>query len=161
MDGGEFCQWVRLGLRDLPNAIFWNGKLGAIGGSIAQAVGVVATGHGGRTLAVLGDGAAGYHLSEFETAVRYGLRFVAVVGNDARWGAEWHLQVSRYGHHRTYETSLQPVRYDEVAAGFGAMGFHAGDIYSLREALAAGIGAGGPACVNVTIQSVRSPAIEP
>jgi acetolactate synthase-1/2/3 large subunit len=33
LDGGEFCQWVRLGLRDAPNRMLWNGKLGAIGGS--------------------------------------------------------------------------------------------------------------------------------
>ena len=36
LDGGGFCQWVRLGLRDAPNLMLWNGKLGAIGGSFRR-----------------------------------------------------------------------------------------------------------------------------
>src|SRR5262249_55675555 len=78
LDGGEFCQWIRLGLRDVPNRVLWNSRFGGIGGSIPMALGAAAAGHPGRILALLGDGAAGYHVSEFETAARYGLPFVAI-----------------------------------------------------------------------------------
>jgi acetolactate synthase-1/2/3 large subunit len=161
LDGGEFCQWIRLGLRDLPNRTYWNGKLGGIGGSIPMALGIAATGHPGRAIVFTGDGSFGYHASEFETAARYSLPVVVIIGNDARWGAEWHLQVSRYGPHRAYETDLLPARYEQVASGLGAAGFHATDAASLHEALLASLSAKQPACLNVEILSAQSPAVAP
>jgi len=160
LDGGEFCQWIRLGLGDLPNRMFWNGKLGGIGGSIPMALGMAATGHSGRTFVFIGDGSFGYHASEFETAARYALPLTVIIGNDARWGAEWHLQVSRYGPHRDYETELLPARYDQVASGLGAAGFHATDGASLHEALLASLAAKQPACLNVQILSVQSLSVQ-
>jgi acetolactate synthase-1/2/3 large subunit len=161
LDGGEFCQWIRLGLRDVPNRMFWNSKLGGIGGSIPMAIGIAATGHPGRTIVFIGDGSFGYHASEFETAVRYTLPILVIVGNDGRWGAEWHQQVSRYGQSRTYGTDLLAARYDQVANGFGASGFHATDSASLHEALLASFSRSQQACLNVQILSVQSPAVAP
>jgi len=158
LDGGEFCQWIRLGLRDLSNRMLWNAKFGAIGGSIPMALGIAAMRHSGHTIAFLGDGSAGYHVSEFETAVRYGIPFVAIVGNDARWAAEWHLQAKRYGFERTFETNLLPVRYDLVASGLGAAGFNVADTGALCGALSVSLGEDHPACINLRILSVRSPA---
>jgi acetolactate synthase I/II/III large subunit len=158
LDGGEFCQWVRWGLSDLPNRVIWNGKLGAIGGSIPLALGAVAAGGAGRVICVLGDGSAGYHLSEFETAVRYGLPFVTIVGNDARWAAEWHQQVNRFGPDRTFETELLPARYDTAAIGFGAAGDNVTTVDDLRHAIYLHLANGGPSCINAGIRSIQSPA---
>lgn len=160
LDGGEFCQWVRLGLRNVPNRMLWNSRFGGIGGSIPMALGVAATGHAGRTIVLMGDGAAGYHFSEFETAARYGLSFVAIIGNDARWSAEWFQQVNSYGPERTFETALSPARYDQAAIGFGASGSQVSDTPALGRALAAGLSAQGPVCLNVQVLSRSSPAVE-
>lgn len=159
LDGGEFCQWIRLGLRDIPNRVFWNGKLGAIGGAIPMAIGVGAAGHEGRVIVVLGDGSAGYHLSEFETASRYGLPFTAIVGNDARWAAEWHQQLARYGNDRAFETTLLPARYDQAAAGFGGAGVHVTDAIALAYSLSASLPAAQPTLINVPVLPIRSPAV--
>jgi acetolactate synthase-1/2/3 large subunit len=159
LDGGEFCQWVRLGLSDLPNRTLWNSKLGAIGGAIPMALGISASGHPGRTIAIVGDGGFGYHASELETAARYGFPIVLVVGNDARWAAEWHLQVSRYGRDRTFGTELTAARYDRAAIGFGAEAVSVTELSELRDALASAFSSRGPVCLNVQILSVRSPAI--
>jgi len=161
LDGGEFCQWIRLGLRDIPNRMVWNSKLGGIGGSIPMAVGIASASHRGRTIIFVGDGSFGYHGSEFETATRNALPIVAIVGNDRRWGAEWHLQVSRYGGDRTYETELSGARYDQVASGFGALGFNITDSASFQEALRVSLGRSQPACLNVQILSLQSPAVAP
>jgi acetolactate synthase I/II/III large subunit len=126
-----------------------------------MALGIAATGHSGRTIVFIGDGSFGYHASEFETAVRYALPMVVIVGNDARWGAEWHLQVSRYGQNRAYETDLLPARYDQVAVGLGAAGFHVAESISLHDALLASLSGSQPACLNVQILSVQSPAVAP
>jgi acetolactate synthase I/II/III large subunit len=159
LDGGEFCQWIRMGFRDVPNRVVWNGKSGGIGGSIPMGVGIAAAGHPGRTFVILGDGAAGYHFSEFETAARYGMPVVVIIGNDGRWAVEWFLQASRYGLDRTFETSLLPVRYDQVASGLGAMGASVNEAVALRHALSASRRAPAPSCLNVRIRSVPSPAI--
>ena len=160
LDGGEFCQWVRLGLRDLPNPMLWNGKLGAIGGSVAQALGAaVAMGETARVVAVLGDGAAGYHLSELETAAREGLPIVAVVGNDARWAAEWHQQIARYGPERAFHTRLLPARYDLAGVGYGADGVDVADATALRDALELALTGACPSCLNVHVRSLPSPAV--
>jgi acetolactate synthase-1/2/3 large subunit len=161
LDGGEFCQWIRLGLCDLPNRMLWNSKLGGIGGSIPMAIGIAATGHRGRTIIFIGDGSFGYHASEFETAVRHALPIVVIVGNDGRWGAEWHLQVSRYGPDRKYATDLLAARYDQVASGLGAMGYHVTDSASLHEALVASLSRRQQVCLNVQILSRHSPAAAP
>jgi acetolactate synthase-1/2/3 large subunit len=159
LDGGEFCQWVRWGVRDLPNTVIWNGKLGAIGGGIPTALGVAATRPGARVLCVLGDGSAGYHLSEFETAVRYELPIVALIGNDARWAAEWHLQVDRYGPERAFETTLTEARYERAVEGFGGAGNFITDATQLQPLLAQALDGAWPSCLNVRIASLRSPAI--
>lgn len=158
MDGGEFCQWIRLGLRDVDNRVLWNGKLGAIGGSIPMALGAALSGHSGRTICFVGDGAFGYHASEFETASRYQVPLITIVGNDSRWGAEWHLQAVRYGPERTFETSLTSARYDAVSSGLGATSFRISDCAALRDSVLASLSSGTPACLDVKIQSLPSPA---
>ena len=72
--------------------------------------------------AVLGDGTIGFHLAEFETAVRRGLPFVAVLGNDARWNAESQIQLRDYGANRMHGCELLPARYDQVVAALGGHG---------------------------------------
>ncbi len=160
LDGGEFCQWIRLGLRDVPNTVLWNGKIGAIGGAIPMALGaaIAAEGSQRRVIAIMGDGAAGYFFSEFETMARYGLPIISVIGNDARWAAEWHLQVTRYGAGRTFETELLPARYDRVASGFDAYGEHVTAARDLPGALQEALGRNSASCVNIEIASIPSPA---
>lgn len=158
LDGGEFCQWIRLGLRDITNVMPWNGKLGAIGGSIPMALGAAVTAPERRVIAVLGDGSAGYFLSEFETLTRYGIRITALIGNDARWAAEWHMQAARYGADRTFDTDLTPARYDLAAQGFGASGINVTRRADLQPALVSALAASSSTCINVTVAAARSPA---
>ena len=158
LDGGEFCQWVRLGLRDVPNPVLWNGKIGAIGGAIPMSVGAAVAAPNRRIISIMGDGGSGYHLSEFETMDRYNLPVAAIIGNDARWAAEWHLQIARYGADRIYETELTNARYDQVATGFGAAGELITDSDDLAGALHEALGRSAATCVNVEVAALPSPA---
>ena len=72
---------------------------------------------GAPVIAVMGDGTFGFHMAEFDTAVRCNLPFVAVVGNDATWNAEHQIQLREYGPNRTHGCELLPSRYDLVVAG--------------------------------------------
>lgn len=154
-DGGEFGQWVQAGLDSRVNLI--NGPSGAIGSAIPMALACMLARPGKSVFALLGDGTFGYHALEFDTALRYGLPIVAVVGNDARWNAEYQLQLDHYGRDRAVACELLPSRYDQVAGALGGHGEWVSDPDQLEPALERALGSGLPACVNVAIEGVRAP----
>ena len=94
-DGGEFAQWGQSMLPVRRRMI--NGVGGSIGGSLSFANAARLAEPKAPIFVVLGDGTIGFHLSEFETAVRRKLPFVAVLGNDALWNAESQIQLREYG----------------------------------------------------------------
>jgi len=71
---------------------------------------------------VAGDGALGLNGMELETAVRFRLPFVCVVGNDGGWGQIRNPQLSFYGEARAVATSLPVTRFDLFAEALGARG---------------------------------------
>src|SRR5205823_913576 len=106
---------------------------------------------GSTVVAMMGDGTFGFHMSELETAVRCGLGYLAVVGNDACWNAEHQIQLRAYGSARAHGLELLPVRYGAVVA---AMGGHGEDVErpaDLAPALARARKSARAACVNVMI----------
>ena len=108
----------------------------------------------------MGDGTVGFHIAEFDTAVRYGLPFVSVIGNDARWNAEYQIQLRDYGAERLVGCELRPMRYDAVAQAFGGHGEQVSEpqemVAAARRAQASGL----PACLNVMIEGVAAPQIK-
>ena len=62
--------------------------------------------------------------------MRYGLAYVAVVGNDACWNAEYQIQLRAYGAERAHGLDLLPTRYGAVAAALGA---HGEDVSTIDE----------------------------
>ncbi|KQT81945.1 acetolactate synthase [Methylobacterium sp. Leaf465] len=156
-DGGEIGQWPQA-LMQAPRRLI-NGVSGTIGASLPFALAARLHDPAGPVVAVLGDGTFGFHMAEFDTAVRYGLPFIAVVGNDARWNAEYQIQLRQYGAARARHCDLLSSRYDRVVTalgGHGALVTRAEDLSgALEEAQASGL----PACLNVLIESVPAPVI--
>jgi acetolactate synthase I/II/III large subunit len=157
-DGGEFSQWVRWEFAGTDHCTMPNGKLGIIGNGIPYAIAAALARPGMPSVAIVGDGTFGFHGMEFDTAVRHAIPFVAVVGNDAAWAAERHRQARIYGEDRILASDLLPSRYDtivEALGGYGEIVERPGDIgRAFQRALASGK----PACLNVMIRSVPSPA---
>lgn len=154
-DGGEFGQWSQATLA-APHRII-NGPAGSIGAALPFAAAAKLALPGSNVVAMLGDGTFGFHASEIDTAVRCGLAFVAVVGNDACWNAEYQIQLRSYGAARAHGLDLLPTRYDRVAEGFGAHGEHVERPADLAPALQRAAGAGRAACVNVMIERLPAP----
>jgi acetolactate synthase-1/2/3 large subunit len=154
-DGGEFGQWIQAGLEAAPRLI--NGVAGAIGGAIPMAVAARLRHPERSVIAALGDGTLGFHAFELDTAARYGLPVVAVVGNDARWNAEHQLQLQHYGAGRTVGCELRPSRYERIAAALGGHGEYVEHAEELEPALDRAVRAGVPAIVNVRIGSFAAP----
>lgn len=111
-----------------------------------------------QVFVVQGDGTFGYHALEFDTAVRYELPFIAIVGNDARWNAEYQLQIQNYGPDRTVGCDLLLSRYDRVAEALGGYGEFVEEGGELAPALKRAQASGLPACLNVAIEGVQAPS---
>jgi acetolactate synthase-1/2/3 large subunit len=136
-----------------------NGVSGAIGSGLSLALSARYIERKAPVFVVLGDGTVGFHLSEFETAVRRGLPFVAIVGNDACWNAESQIQRRAYGAERMHDCDLTPARYDLVVSALGGHGEHVQRAQDLAGAIDRALASGKPACVNVMIESVAAPSI--
>ena len=156
-DGGEYAQWGQSMLPVRRRLV--NGVAGSIGSSLSFALAARLIESKAPVFAVLGDGTMGFHISEFETAVRRGLPFVAVVGNDARWNAESEIQRREYGANRMHGCELLPVRYDEVVKALGGHGEYVERAADLPAAIERALASGKPACVNVMIESTAAPAL--
>jgi len=157
-DGGEIGQWAQAILA-APTRII-NGLAGAIGPSIPFAMAARAAKPDARIMAVLGDGTFGFHMAEFDTACRHKLPFVAVVGNDSRWNAEYEIQKRDYGANRTHGCELAPgTRYDLVAVALGGHGEYVTRAEDIAPALERAFASGKPACVNVVIEGQPAPNI--
>lgn len=157
LDGGEFAQWGQAMLRNDRRMI--NGVAGSIGSSLPMATGARVVEPDAPIFAVLGDGTFGFHMAEIETAVRLNLPYVAIVGCDARWAAEYNIQVRDYGPNRTYGCELNQTRYDLVASALGGHGELVEKAADLAPALERALASGRPAVVNVMIESIPSPVV--
>ncbi len=157
-DGGEIGQWAQAILAAPARII--NGVAGAIGAGLPFALAARAARRQGRVLAVMGDGTFGFHMAEFDTAMRHGLPFVAVVGNDAKWNAEHQIQLREYGANRAHGCELAPgTRYDLVAAALGAHGEFVTRAEEIAPAMERAFASGKAACVNVRIEGQPAPSV--
>jgi acetolactate synthase-1/2/3 large subunit len=156
-DGGEFGQWAQACLH-APHRVI-NGVAGSIGASLPFAAAAKLAFPDAPVIAALGDGTFGFHCAELDTALRYRAPFVAVVGNDARWNAEYQIQLRDYGRERAVGCELLPARYDLVAQGFGGHGELVTEAAALLPAARRALESARPAVVNVMIDGLSAPNV--
>ena len=155
VDGGEFGQWAQAYVS--PPTRIINGPSGAIGGGLCYALAAKLNREHATVIAMMGDGTVGFHLSEFDTALRYDVPFVAIIGNDARWNAEVQIQLRDYGKERLIGCELNATRYDLAVKGLGGHGEYVTTLNELRPALERAFDSGLPACINVEIEGLAAP----
>ncbi|APD13568.1 hypothetical protein RO07_24910 [Pandoraea pulmonicola] len=136
-----------------PASFLCHGYLGSMGVGFGIALGAQAASakSGQRTILVTGDGALGYSIAEFDSAVRHGLPLIVVVMNNRSWGATLHFQQAVAGPERITNTRLENGRYHDVASAFEADGYLATDAEELRTAMASALAGNRPACINVLV----------
>ncbi|MEY9178849.1 acetolactate synthase-1/2/3 large subunit [Bradyrhizobium sp. USDA 326] len=157
-DGGEIGQWAQSMLPAQRRMV--NGVSGAIGSSLSLALAARYAEPRAPIFAVIGDGSLGFHLAEFETAIRCRLPFVAVVGNDGCWNAENQIQLRSYGPKRVHNMDLTPARYDLVVEALGGHGEFVDRAADLPGALDRALASAKPALINVMIESAAAPTIK-
>ncbi len=157
-DGGEIGQWAQACI-SVPTRII-NGPGGSIGSGVPFAFAARMARPKAPVIAVMGDGAFGFHLMEFDTAARAGVPMIVVVGNDSCWNAEHQIQLRTYGKERAHGCELAGgTRYDLAVAALGGHGELVTKVADLRPALQRAIASGKPACINVMIQRLAAPTV--
>lgn len=151
-DGGN---WVAMAAKIIelrqPGRWLDPGPLGCLGVGAPFAIASKLV-HPERTHWVIqGDGSFGLNGMDFETAIRFKLPMVCVVGNDAAWGQIRLPQVSMFGEDKSPGTLLAPTRYDKVVEALGGYGEHVTEPSQIRPALERAVASGTVACVNVML----------
>jgi acetolactate synthase-1/2/3 large subunit len=151
-DGGN---WVAIAAKVIslrkPGRWLDPGPLGCLGVGAPFAIAAKLL-HPDRPVFVIqGDGSFGFNGMDFETALRFKLPMVVVVGNDAAWGQIRLPQVQLFGPEKSPATQLAPTRYDKVVEALGGYGEHVTEPAQIRPALERAVESGTVACVNVIL----------
>ncbi len=120
-------------------------ELGMLGTGVPSAIGARLGNPDRDVVCVTGDGAAGFHFMEMQSAAREGLKVTTIVCAEGSWTMEEPNEQMLYG--RTYGTAMGEVRWDKVAEGLGCRGFYADTLDALRDALGEARRTDGPSVV--------------
>jgi len=151
-DGGN---WVSLAAKVIelrrPGRWLDPGPLGCLGVGAPFAIAAKLL-HPERPIWVVqGDGSFGLNGMDFETALRFKLPVLCVVGNDAAWGQIRLPQVQMFGEDKSPGTLLAPTRYDQIVQAFGGYGELVTEPSQIRPALERALESNTVACVNVML----------
>ncbi|MBI5035540.1 MAG: hypothetical protein HZB51_33870 [Chloroflexi bacterium] len=135
------------------------GRFGCLGVGVPFAIAAKVVYPQSKVIVINGDGAFGLNGFEFDTAVRFNLPMVSVVGNDAAWGQIRGPQMNFYGADRAVASALALSRYDEVVRVLGGHGEFVETAGAIRPALERALASGKPACVNVRIDAEANAAV--
>jgi acetolactate synthase-1/2/3 large subunit len=151
VDGGNIGQWVHMAMADrYPERWITCGASGVIGWGIPGAMAVRSLYPEEPILVLSGDGSATFTIAELETATRQGLPFVCVVADDRAWGIV--VSNMRKMGKPMVGAKLGPIRFDQVAQGFGACGLRIEDPRELPQAIREGFRADRPTLIHVPIR---------
>ncbi len=152
-DGGDIVAQASKVLPVMSEGAWMDpGPLGTLGVGMPFALAAQIAHPEKRVLIVYGDGSFGLNGFEFDTAVRFKLPIVGIVGNDGAWGQMLRPQVAIYGEKRSVATLLEFTRYDKVVEALGGHGEYVERPEQIRPALERAFAAGKPALVNVKIR---------
>jgi acetolactate synthase-1/2/3 large subunit len=129
------------------------GPLGTLGVGMPFALAAQASNPGKRVVIIYGDGSFGLNGFEYDTAVRFNLPIIGIVGNDGAWGQMMRPQNAIYK--MLDSTLLNYTRYDKVVEALGGHGEFVERPEQIRPALERAAASGKPALLNVIIRQDR------
>jgi acetolactate synthase-1/2/3 large subunit len=152
-DGGDIVAQAAK-VVPIPRNGYWMdpGPLGTLGVGMPFAIAAQVAHPDKRVMIIYGDGSFGLNGFEYDTAVRFNLPIVGIVGNDAAWGQMMRPQAHSYGKERLVATQLAYTRYDKVVEAMGGHGEFVTSPEEIQPAIQRAFDSGKPACVNVEIK---------
>ena len=151
LDTGNACLQAadRLNHRQCPSLVTPL-DFGLVGFGYAAAIGVQAASPERPVVSIMGDGGFGFTMSEITTAVNYRLPVIAIVLDNAAWGAEKAYQMEFFAG-RLIGAEIDSPRYDRVAELCGARGWYVEEAGQLEVALKEALASGEPSVIHVRI----------
>jgi acetolactate synthase-1/2/3 large subunit len=147
-DGGFTSLWAHFMLPPTRARSYLNIlELGMLGIGIPSSIGAKLGNPQREVVCVSGDGAAGFHCMELQSAVREGVKVTVVVFSEGSWSMEVPNELMRYG--KTFGTEMGSIRWDKMAEGLGCAGFFVESMSDLETTLAAAQATPGPALICV------------
>jgi len=148
-DGGDFVSYAGRFIETFePGCWMDPGPFGCLGAGPGQAIGAKLAHPERQVCLLLGDGAFGFAVMEFDTLARHGLPVVGVMGNNGIWALEHHPMKFLYGY--SVAAELRPeTPYEKVVEALGCDGVLVSDPAELRLALERAFESGRPTLVNV------------
>ncbi|MFN2164913.1 MAG: thiamine pyrophosphate-dependent enzyme, partial [Anaerolineae bacterium] len=128
------------------------GPLGTLGVGMPFALAAQLSQPEKRVLIIYGDGSFGLNGFEYDTAVRFELPIVGIVGVDGAWGQMIRPQAAVYGANRVVATKLNFTRYDKIVEAMGGHGEYCTRPEEIGPALERAFASRKPALVNVVIR---------
>jgi acetolactate synthase-1/2/3 large subunit len=128
------------------------GPLGCLGVGLPFALAAQLLHPEKKVIVLSGDGSFALNGMEFDTAMRFNLRIVVLVGNDGQWGEIRLPQVALVGEERAIATQLAAgTRYDKIAEALGGYGELVESPEEIVPALERAFASGKPGIVNVLL----------
>src|SRR5262245_9059083 len=159
-DGGFTSLWAHWCLpATRPRSYLSILELGMLGTGIPSALGAKLGSPAREVVCVTGDGAAGFHVMEMQSAARELAKITTVVFAEGSWSMEVPNEQMLYG--RTFGTEMGTVRWDLVAQGLGCEGLHATTPAEVESALATARTAPGPVVVCVRTDRMANMGVPP
>jgi thiamine pyrophosphate-dependent acetolactate synthase large subunit-like protein len=125
-----------------------SGYLGSIGFAFPAAMGAwAAVGSSRKIIAVAGDGGFGQYMTEFTTAVKYGMDITLILLNNNELGKITREQKS--GNFHVWQTSLVNPNFAEFAISCGGMGIRVEQAGDVEDAVKKSILHEGPSIVEI------------
>ncbi|MGB8364967.1 MAG: thiamine pyrophosphate-binding protein [Rhizomicrobium sp.] len=159
-DGGGTVIFTWTYLQCKPHDVIWNQNFGHLGTGLPYAIGAsIADGGKRPVLFTTSDSAFLFHIGELETAARFNLPIVTVVGVDNQWGLEVGVYKRTFGHGKTNEPGVhwsKSVRFDKIAEGLGCVGMYVEKGEDLGPAITKAFASGRPTVIHVPIDPVAN-----
>jgi acetolactate synthase-1/2/3 large subunit len=127
---------------------------GALGYSMAAAMGAHFARPNVKCVAVMGDGSFGFTCGELETAARYRLPITFIVISNATYGWIKAGQKSSYGQ-RYFSVDFDATDHAAVAAAFGIKSWRVTEPEDLGKTLKEALAHGGPSLVDIVCQPLH------
>jgi acetolactate synthase-1/2/3 large subunit len=148
-DGGDFVSYAGKFVDSYQPGTFLDpGPYGCLGMGPGYALAAGIAHPDRQVVLLLGDGAIGFALGDFEALVRHGVNVVAIVGNNGIWGLEKHPMQALFGYDVVAELS-PGIRYDQVIAALGGRGELVTEPSEIGPALDRAFASKGVSLVNV------------
>ncbi len=128
------------------------GPLGTIGVGMPFVLGAKQARPDREIIALFGDGSFSLTGWDFETAIRYDLPFIGIIGNNSYMNQIRYGQIAKYGEEMgDVGVKLGDVKYDEFAKMLGGYGEEVREPKDIRPAIERARESGKPALINVWI----------